>query len=231
MKSKEFTKELFESLYAEHGSVKAVAAAIGRSPDTASSWMHRFGIKPRIGPVRKFDPDPIVLNKQYQDMPMSKIAEHYGVGETTVWLAIKRLGIKFEGNEENDGSKRKRAPFTEEHRRKMSLARQGKYRGENSPTWKGGIAQEHIRLRQSRAYRVWQQEAKNLRGNACQECGAVDGSVCDCCGTRVKLHVHHVKSFAKFPETRFDPTNSEVLCPKCHHSRHRCKSGELLETP
>lgn len=90
---------------------------------------------------------------------------------------------------------------------------------------------ERLRLRGSREYREWRAAALELRGGRCQDCGAQDGAVCECCGTRIKLHVHHVESFAKVPERRFDPTNSEVLCPKCHWSRHRCKPGEFGGTP
>ena len=156
---------------------------------------------------------------------MRDIAKHYGVGETTVWAKIKEFGIKFRGNESGNGHKRKRPPRTEEHSRKIGQSRTGKYVGEKAGNWKGGVAQVHNRLRQSNAYQTWKKQALALRGNKCQQCGVEGGKICECCGTSIKLHVHHVKSFAKYPETRFDPENSEVLCPSCHHSRHRCKSS------
>ena len=77
----------------------------------------------------------------------------------------------------------------------------------------------------------WKIESKKRAGNRCEGCGVENGSMCECCGTKITLHCHHLKSFAKHPELRFDPENSEVLCPKCHYSRHNGKLGELLERP
>jgi 5-methylcytosine-specific restriction endonuclease McrA len=107
----------------------------------------------------------------------------------------------------------------------MSEGRKGLYVGEKSGNWKGGATVKNLRARGGKEYRDWRAAALQLRGGRCQDCGAVDGHTCECCGTHVKLHVHHVFSFAKHPEKRFDPANSEVLCPKCHWSRHRGKIG------
>lgn len=218
-------------LYAEHGTVKKVADALGISEEPARRLIKEAGIKPKTGGRMKFSPDPEILRKQYQEMSLAMIASLYGVGETTVWARVKELGIKFLGADDHNGKRRKRPPKTDEQRMNMSKARIGKYRGKDGGNWQGGKAEEHRLLRQSLAYKLWQKAALELRGNRCQDCGAEGGDVCECCGTVVKLHVHHVYSFAKFPDIRFDPQNSEVLCPKCHYSRHRCKSGELLETP
>lgn len=71
-------------------------------------------------------------------------------------------------------------------------------------------------LRQSSQYKSWRLASKKLRGNKCQKCGIKDRTICKCCGNRIYLHVNHVKPFATYPEFRFDPQNSSVLCPKCH---------------
>lgn len=178
----------------------------------------------------KYEIDPVELKALYQTHTMRQIAERYGCGESTIWARIKLFGIEHEGFGDLGHRHRKRE-FSEEHRRRMSAARKGKFGAQANGNWKGGISSLHTSLRRSVDYQIWRRSALELRGSACQECGKVEGSVCDCCGTRIKLHVHHVRSFAKFPESRFDPQNSEVLCPGCHHSRHRGKPGELLETP
>ncbi len=171
------------------------------------------------------------LKRLYQSMTMAQLAEHYGCGETTIWSRIKEFGIKHK--EYGDlGHRHRPREFSEEHRKNMSAARMGKYGAEANGNWKGGISIIHRTLRGTLDYQLWRKAALELRGNMCEECGAVDGATCECCGTKVKLHVHHVFSFAKVPSKRFDPKNSEVLCPKCHYSRHRVKkSGELLESP
>jgi hypothetical protein len=71
-------------------------------------------------------------------------------------------------------------------------------------------------LRQSSQYKIWRRAAKKLHGNICDKCGIKDRSICKCCGNVIYLHVHHIKPFSPFPELRFDPSNSSVLCPKCH---------------
>lgn len=75
--------------------------------------------------------------------------------------------------------------------------------------------QRHL-IRQSSKYKSFRLAAKKLRGNKCEKCGIVDGTICKCCGNVIHLHVHHIKAFAIYPQLRFDPTNSSVLCPKCH---------------
>ena len=81
---------------------------------------------------------------------------------------------------------------------------------------RGESYKDRNNIRQSSRYKKWRYEAKKLRGNKCQKCGVLDRSVCNCCGTIIYLHVHHVKPFSPFIESRFDPSNSSVLCSKCH---------------
>lgn len=166
----------------------------------------------------KFLIDAETLHRDYQTMTMLQIAQKYGVGETTVHARIKKLGITNAYGPM--GHRHRKREFSDEHRRKMSEARKGKFGAEANGNWKGGVSYKHASLRRTIDYRLWRVAALELRGGACQECGALDGSKCECCGTRVKLHVHHVKSFARVPEERFNPLNSEVLCPKCHWKRH-----------
>jgi predicted restriction endonuclease len=118
--------------------------------------------------------------------------------------------------------------FTPEHRAKLSAAttrnRTGKRhsektkeklseakKGENNPMWKGGITPENKRLRQSATFRRWR-EAVFMRDNwTCQICGIRGG---------VKLHPHHIKEFAIYPELRFDVDNGITLCADCHSKIH-----------
>lgn len=179
--------------------------------------------KKKAGGQKKFFVSKEDLERDYQSMTMNQIAKKYGVGETTVWSYIKKFGIKHP--EYGDlGHRHRPREFTDEHRLKMSNARKGKFGAEANGNWKGGVSAINASLRRTVDYQMWRRDALALRGNSCQECGKKDGSMCECCGTVTKLHVHHLFSFAKYPEKRFDPENSEVLCPKCHYSRHRGKT-------
>lgn len=89
-----------------------------------------------------------------------------------------------------------------EWRRKLSE----KTKGENSPTWRGGITSINRRLRNSVEWRLWR-EAVFARDNwTCRDCGR----------RGVELHPHHVKQFAYYPELRFAIDNGLTLCKKCH---------------
>lgn len=51
------------------------------------------------------------------------------------------------------------------------------------------------------------------------QCIAAHGC-CARCGATDNLQGHHIKSYAKFPDLRNEPTNIEVLCGNCHATEH-----------
>jgi hypothetical protein len=44
---------------------------------------------------------------------------------------------------------------------------------------------------------------------------------CQKCGSKEKLHAHHIKEFHKYPKLRFDLSNGVALCQNCHFSLHK----------
>lgn len=93
-------------------------------------------------------------------------------------------------------------------------------RGERGSNWQGGITASTENLRHTVEYRVWR-EAVFARDNyICQECGQRGG----------RLHPHHIKSFAKYPELRFDINNGITLCGE-GHKKTRNFGGRALITP
>ncbi len=48
-----------------------------------------------------------------------------------------------------------------------------------------------------------------------------DSWKCRDCGSKKKLHVHHIKSFKDHPQFRIDINNGTTLCRPCHTVRHR----------
>jgi len=56
-----------------------------------------------------------------------------------------------------------------------------------------------------------------LRDKACVRCKAVE-----------PLQAHHVKSWSKHPELRYDVDNGVALCPLCHHAHHPYLSLEVF---
>lgn len=81
--------------------------------------------------------------------------------------------------------------------------------GASNPNWKGGATPERQALYASTEWREVARAVKRRDG------GCVD------CGSAAELHVHHVLSFAEYPELRLEPTNLQTLCRSCHYEKHK----------
>ena len=75
-------------------------------------------------------------------------------------------------------------------------------RGENAWNWKGGISN-----RTSKSILLIRQ----IKG---------EHGCCEECGSKLELHGHHIKPWAKDIESRHKETNIEVLCSQCHAKKH-----------
>lgn len=47
-----------------------------------------------------------------------------------------------------------------------------------------------------------------------------DGFACKECGSKIGLCAHHIKHWAKHPDSRFDVENGVTLCTECHTQQH-----------
>ena len=43
-----------------------------------------------------------------------------------------------------------------------------------------------------------------------------DGYKCQVCGSRKRTEAHHIKTWSRFPQLRFDINNGVTLCRICH---------------
>jgi hypothetical protein len=85
-------------------------------------------------------------------------------------------------------------------------------RAEKSHFWKGGITPLNKKLRRCSMYRIWR-EAVFLKDNfTCQNFN------CPYCSNKmgVFLHPHHIKSFSRHPDLRFDINNGITYCKEFH---------------
>lgn len=208
------TKEELQEL-AKTNTCEQIGKVYGCSAELVRRTLHKLGI---VVSRRSFDPPKDDLEKLYQTMSIAEISKHYGVGETVVWNRLKEHGIKL--NKYVNHRLKPGRKFSVDHRKNLSNAQKGKWSGEQNPNWKGGVHQKNLAIRATGDYKQWRVAALAAKGNQCEECGVKQDSGCNCCGTKIRLHVHHIKSFSKYPESRFDPLNAEVLCPKCHAARH-----------
>jgi hypothetical protein len=105
-----------------------------------------------------------------------------------------------------------KSPETERLRReKIRAAKLGKPRpdmmGKGNPRWADGDPDE--RLRRGREADEWQRKVFER-----------DNHVCQFCGSRVRLHAHHILHYDDYPEERFDVDNGISLCHRCRMLMH-----------
>lgn len=100
-------------------------------------------------------------------------------------------------------NKCKGVPLSEEHKLKLSLAKLGKT-GVNSNGYKNGSSRNKHSLT-TPAYREWRVKVFSS-----------DNYRCRLCSRAGYLEAHHIKSWANFPELRFDENNGMTLCVDCH---------------
>ena len=78
--------------------------------------------------------------------------------------------------------------------------------GPKNHNWRGGISDEHDRVRKSLQYHLWRDDVLKRDNFTCQFCGKRGG----------KLQADHIKPFALFKELRFNLENGRTLCIPCH---------------
>lgn len=94
-------------------------------------------------------------------------------------------------------------------------------RGEKSYRWKGGVTPEHDRIRKSAQYVEWRNKVFEKDNHTCQGCGKRGGD----------HHAHHIKPFSRFPDLRFDVSNGQTLCVKCHRKTDTYGNGAKQSKP
>jgi len=92
----------------------------------------------------------------------------------------------------------------------------GKFIGEKSPTWKGGVAYSRVE-RASHEYITWRKEVYSRDQYRCKKCGAKNERGY---GKSVSLHAHHINNWADNPDKRYDVNNGITLCGGYHMAFH-----------
>ena len=104
--------------------------------------------------------------------------------------------------------------LTKEWRKNISRGNKNSkkvHRGSNHPFWKGGIWPINDKIKHSIEYRLWREAIISRDNFTCQKCEEKGG----------KLHSHHIKNFAQYPELRFAIDNGVTLCKDCHNEFHK----------
>jgi 5-methylcytosine-specific restriction endonuclease McrA len=90
---------------------------------------------------------------------------------------------------------------------------QGKfYSGSNNLNWKGGVSKIHpYKHYRNKEYLGWRKQVFERDNYVCQNCFTRGGY----------LEPHHIKSYTRFPEFRYELSNGQTLCLKCHRLIHK----------
>lgn len=91
--------------------------------------------------------------------------------------------------------------------------------GEKHPQWKGGVSKGYKTGYYSLEYKIWRKNVFERDGFLCQNCGK-DGYIT----------AHHIKSFAHYPELRFEVSNGVTLCEECHKKTDNYKGRANKKT-
>lgn len=96
------------------------------------------------------------------------------------------------------------SPWVSKRNREVNPLR----RGDKSPHWKGGTyGTERHRLMSQSEYKQWRSDVFKRDNWTCQTCQA----------RGVYLEAHHIKSWSKYPELRYELSNGVTLCKECHN--------------
>lgn len=90
--------------------------------------------------------------------------------------------------------------------------------GEKNPSWKGGVSRAYKSGYYSIEYKEWRKAVFER-----------DGYACRICGHNGFITAHHIKSFAHYPELRFELNNGMTLCEECHKSTDNYKGRNRLK--
>lgn len=150
--------------------------------------------------------NPEWLKEQYNSgRTLSEIAKQFGVFSSSVKKFAKKFGMVIRPHGE-------------------TLKLRGSVKGENNPSWKGGVTPDRQRIYKTGEWVELVKCVYARDGYKCQRCGCEHNR-------RNKLHAHHLRSWADNPHLRLEASNLITLCDTCHswvHSRKNTKKEFIL---
>lgn len=80
-------------------------------------------------------------------------------------------------------------------------------KGEKHPRWKGGITPQNQKEYHSLKYKLWRKAVFEKDNYTCQKCGAKG----------IFLEAHHIYPHSMSSELKYNISNGQTLCVKCHN--------------
>ena len=112
-----------------------------------------------------------------------------------------------------------RAMLTDDYREKQRVSKTGERNGmhgvfgANHPQWNPERTHEQrVKERKTSKDRLWRTAVFERDKYPCQSCGYEKGHI---------LVAHHIRSYFKYKELRYDVNNGVTLCEDCHKEYHK----------
>lgn len=216
-------REILEKMYVvEKKSSYQIGKELGIKWYTVIRRLNDFGIQRR---KRKYEVNKEWLENKYCNelLKSSDIAKIIGCSISRVQYYLN----------ENKIHTRRRGPligtkFSDEHKIKISKRIKGikrsfetreklsRYRGPLASGWKGGGKRDW-----SFKHKFWKDSVFERDNYTCQKCGIKRSDKCKECGHQsIQINAHHIKTYVSFPELRYEVSNGQTLCYKCHRKEH-----------
>ncbi len=129
------------------------------------------------------------------------------------WLGKKRddpdyllkISLAHKGQHNSPATEFKKGQI---HPKEWQLIKSEKQKANKHYNWQGGITSENKIIRRSLKMRNWRKAIFKRDNYTCQICQGRGGY----------LNADHIKSFALFPNLRFELSNGRTLCVPCHRN-------------
>jgi len=146
--------------------------------------------------------------------------------ESKIKMSISGKGRVFsEIHKKRIGDANRKRILSNKTKQKISKSLEGKYTGEKSHSWKGGITPLYKSMRTTYKYRQWRSDVFTRDSFICQKCFQ----------KKNKLEAHHIKKMVTIVkdyniknlndsldcEELWDINNGITLCQFCHKQEHK----------
>lgn len=189
-------------LYLFSFSITEIARELGYCEHVISRVIAESGNR-KVEPFRfrktlKPDDDAEIARRYESGEPVASISESYEMPRHAIQGAIRRGG----------GTLR---PHHEAHAN-AGIYRSAKQQGIRFCEWKDYVTPKKKRARTTSAYKEWQSAVFKADDYTCLLCKERGG----------KLSAHHILTFAKHEDKRYDTDNGVTVCTNCHYKvNHR----------
>jgi hypothetical protein len=156
------------------------------------------------------------LGRQHTEEEKAKmcIAQKLRFQKTPVWNKGKKMSPEAIENNRKAQTGRKQTIETR-------LKRSRKWLKENNPNYIDGRTRLGCRHPQDMKLAIWRESVFVRDDYTCQVCFVRGGY----------LEAHHIKSWSKYPELRYELSNGQTLCKKCHKLTNNYAGKKEYNTP